>query len=352
MTKILITGGAGFIGSHVVDAVVRRYPSSEIIVLDKMNYAANVHFILDHLKSNRIEFVVGDITDYQSMLRVTSGVSLLLNLAAESHVGRSFDNSMDFTRTNTFGTHVLLEAARQQNVTRFIHVSTDEVYGEVLGEAAREDQPLHPNNPYSGSKAAAEMIIQSYWRSFQAAAIIVRANNMFGERQYPEKIVPKFIVQGLQGEKLTVHGDGSHRRHYLAVEDFAEALLRIVENGELGRAYNVGGDEEYSNLTVAGMICQELGLDPKSRIVFDTDRPFNDRRYAVDYSRIKGMGWSPRRTLTGSLPALVAWYRRHHNIFSRFAEGDGAASMESRLNRRDGVGAAKIGRSTDLARGK
>src|SRR5882757_4887532 len=194
MNKILITGGAGFIGSHVVDALVARYPSSDIVVLDKMNYAANINFIIDHLKSDRIRFVVGDITDYSGMLAATRGVDLVFNLAAESHVGRSFDNSMEFTRTNTLGTHVILEASRQQNVSRFIHVSTDEVYGEVLGDNALEDQPLHPNNPYSGSKAAAEMIIQSYWRSFGASAAIVRANNIYGIRQYPEKIIPKFII--------------------------------------------------------------------------------------------------------------------------------------------------------------
>jgi UDP-glucose 4,6-dehydratase len=320
MTKILITGGAGFIGSHVVDAAVARYPQSEIIVLDKMNYAANVHFIFDHLRSGRVKLVVADIGDYEGMLRATHGVKLLLNLAAESHVGRSFNNSMEFTRTNTLGTHVLLEAARQQGVERFVHVSTDEVYGEVLEEAATEKHPLHPNNPYSGSKAAAEMIIQSYWRSFGSASIIVRANNIFGMRQYPEKIIPKFIVQGLSGKSMALHGDGTYRRHYLAAQDFARALLLIAENGELCSAYNVGGTEEYENRTIAKMICAELGLDPEKSIRFERDRPFNDRRYAVDDSRVRLMGWMPEIKLKNALPDLVAWYRRHHNLFSGDSE--------------------------------
>lgn len=328
--KILITGGAGFIGSHVVDATVARYPEADITVLDKMNYAANVHFILDHLQSGRIGFVVGDITDYQGMLSATRGVDLLLNLAAESHVGRSFNNSMEFTRTNTLGTHVLLEAARQQGVSRFIHVSTDEVYGEVLGSPAREDRPLHPNNPYSGSKAAAEMIIQSYWRSFGAAAIIVRANNMFGARQYPEKIVPKFIVQALAGKKLVLHGNGSHRRHYLAAQDFAEALLLIAEGGEIASVYNIGGEEEYENVAVAQMICAQVGIDPAKHITFSADRPFNDRRYAVDYGRIRAMGWSPRRRLNDSLADLVTWYTRHLNVFTRLADDEDGEWMEYR----------------------
>jgi dTDP-glucose 4,6-dehydratase len=315
MAKILITGGAGFIGSHVVDAVVGRFTNAEIVILDKMNYAANINFVIEHLLSARIKFHVADITDYNGMLSATKGVDLLINLAAESHVGRSFSSSIDFTRTNTLGTHVLLEAARQQNVARVIHVSTDEVYGEVITGAASESFPLHPNNPYSGSKAAAEMIIQSYWRSFNSPAIIVRANNIFGRRQYPEKIIPKCIFHAMEGTSLTIHGDGKHLRHYLAAEDFAEALMVIAERGELGTAYNVGGVEEYSNLAVATMICEEFGIDPKKSIVHEPDRPFNDRRYAVDYSRVAAMGWRPRRKLKESLPQLVQWYRENSTLW-------------------------------------
>jgi dTDP-glucose 4,6-dehydratase len=229
---------------------------------------------------------------------------------------------MEFTRTNTLGTHVILEAARQQKVSRFIHVSTDEVYGEVLTAGALEDQPLHPNNPYSGSKAAAEMIIQSYWRSFGAPAAIVRANNIFGSRQFPEKIIPKFIVHALEGKTLPLHGDGTHRRHYLAAQDFAAALILIAEEGELGSAYNVGAEEEYSNVAVAEMICKQVGGNPSTQIVFETDRPFNDRRYAIDSSRIKALGWSPRRRLESDLPDIVNWYRSNRYIFSHDADGE------------------------------
>jgi dTDP-glucose 4,6-dehydratase len=315
MNNILITGGAGFIGSHVVDAVVARYPRSQITILDKMNYAANINFIIDHLKADRIKFIVGDITDYPAMLAATRGVDLVLNLAAESHVGRSFDNSMEFTRTNTFGTHVILEAARQQNVSRFIHVSTDEVYGEVLTGSAAEDRPLHPNNPYSGSKAAAEMIIQSYWRSFKARATIVRANNIFGIRQYPEKIIPKFILQAIEGTPMTIHGDGAHRRHYLAAQDFSSALILLAEYGEVGQAYNVGADEEYSNYAIAEMVCRQAGCLPSQNICFETDRPFNDRRYAIDSRKVKALGWSPQRRLPEDLPDIMTWYRTNRNIF-------------------------------------
>jgi len=322
INKILITGGAGFIGSHVVDATVERYPDAEITVLDKMNYAANVHFILKHVTARRVDLVVGDVADFPAMIDATRGVDLVLHLAAESHVGRSFANSMEFTRTNTLGTHVLLEAAQQNKVKRFVHVSTDEVYGEILDRPATEAQPLHPNNPYSGSKAAAEMIIQSYWRSFRAPIVISRANNIFGTRQFPEKIIPRFICRALAGETLPIHGDGRHMRHYLAAQDFAKALLLTAQEGELGLAYNIGGADEYSNLDVAKMICETIGIDPDKHIEFEADRPFNDRRYAVDWSRIQTMGWKPERRLKDSLADMVGWYKENYHLFKRHLEGN------------------------------
>ncbi len=313
--KILITGGAGFIGSHVVDAIISQYPESRVIVFDKMNYAANIHFLLHHIQNGRVQLVVGDIADFPAVMTVMKGVDLVLNLAAESHVGRSFGNSIEFTRTNTLGTHMLIEAARRHGVGRFIHISTDEVYGEILTGAASEAQPLHPNNPYSGSKAAAEMIIQSYRRSFGLPVIITRANNMFGTRQFPEKIIPKFIINTLKSQPMVLHGDGSHLRHYLAAQDFAQALTLIVENGRLGEAYNVGSDEEYSNVEIARLICGAMGADPINSIKYERDRPFNDRRYSVDCSKVKALGWSPTRSLRQQLPEVIEWYRDNQGLF-------------------------------------
>jgi dTDP-glucose 4,6-dehydratase len=214
------------------------------------------------------------------------------------------------------GTHVILYASRQRNVARFIHVSTDEVYGEVLADGATEEHPLHPNNPYSGSKAAAEMIIQSYWRSFGTNAIIVRANNIFGPRQFPEKIIPRFIVHAIDGRKMPLHGNGTHRRYYLAAQDFAAALLLIAESGELQTIYNVGAEEEYSNFAIAEMICKQTGTDPSAQIEFGADRPFNDRRYALNTARIKSLGWTTRHRLAIDLPGLVSWYRGNRHMFA------------------------------------
>lgn len=313
--KIVITGGAGFIGSHIVDAAVERYPAAQILVFDKMNYASNVNYILDHIRHNRIRLMVGDIADINYASFVLKDADLVINLAAESHVGRSFENSIDFSRTNTLGAHVLLEAARRHKVKRFVHVSTDEVYGEVLEGAASESSPLHPNNPYSGSKAAAEMIVQSYRWSFGMPILTVRANNIFGIRQFPEKIIPKFLVRGIENSVMMLHGNGEHRRHYLNALDFAAALFMIVKQGNDGDIFNVGSDEEYTNLEVANMICRTLSLDPAKHIGFERDRPFNDRRYAVDYSKIASLGWKPLHRLSKELPAMADWYRKNRGLF-------------------------------------
>lgn len=320
--RIVITGGAGFIGSHVVDVAVERFPEATILVFDKMNYASNVNNIIDHIRQNRVRLMVGDIADINFASAVIGGADLVINLAAESHVGRSFGNSIDFSRTNTLGTHVLLEAARRHKTKCFVHVSTDEVYGEVLEGAASESSPLHPNNPYSGSKAAAEMIVQSYRWSFGMPVLTVRANNIFGIRQFPEKIVPKFLVRGLENGIMMLHGDGSHRRHYLNVADFAAALFLIVQHGKGGDIFNVGSDEEYTNLEVANMICRTLSLDPAKHIGFERDRPFNDRRYAVDYSKIARLGWKPTRRLSDELRAMAEWYKANRSLFPEDLDWD------------------------------
>jgi dTDP-glucose 4,6-dehydratase len=319
--KILITGGAGFIGSHVVDKVVSHYQNAEIIVLDKLTYAANVNFILDHIRMNRIRLVAGDICDPDVVFEHTKGVDLLFHVAAESHVGRSFGNSIEFTKTNTLGTHVLLEAARQNKIGRFVHVSTDEVYGEVMEGEADEKHPLHPNNPYSASKAAAEMVLQGYIRSFALPIVTVRANNIFGTRQFPEKIIPKFTSQLIKGQKITLHGQGQHTRHYLAAEDFASALVMLAENAKDHDVFNIGTHEEYSNLEVARMICAEMGKDPEKEIIYVEDRPFNDQRYSVNSDKIDALGWAPAFKLKDRLPLVIGWYKENQHLFPESLDG-------------------------------
>jgi UDP-glucose 4,6-dehydratase len=308
MKKIVITGGAGFIGSHIVEHFARTYPTAEIVVLDKMTYAADIRNIFQLMREKRFHLTVGNICDLDTCQRAVQGAHLVIHAAAESHVDNSFGNSLEFTQTNVFGTHCLMEACRHEGVERIIHVSTDEVYGEVLSGTADENALLRPTNPYSASKAAAEMIISGYLRSYKLPVVMVRANNIFGIRQYPEKIIPKFMISLMMGRKLTLHGSGENRRHYLSAWDFAEALDILARFGEVGGCYNIGTVEEYTNMEMASMISALFGLDAEDTVTHVTDRPFNDFRYAVDWSLMASLGWKPKRSLRDELPVLAQWY--------------------------------------------
>ncbi len=323
MNRILITGGAGFIGSHVVERMMRQYPHAEFQILDKMTYAADIRNLDGMLDWERCHLVVGDLADFDLCTRATRDVDCVLHLAAESHVDNSFGNSLQFTRSNTLGTHCLLEACRINKVPRIIHVSTDEVYGEILEGVHSERDLLNPTNPYSASKAGADMIAISYIHSFKLPLIIVRGNNIFGIRQYPEKIIPKFSLLAIAGNKMTLHGSGKNRRRYLAVEDFTDALALLLESGKVGEIYNVGTDLEYENLDIARMICDIFELRFEDVVRFVDDRPFNDFRYALDSSKLQGLGWLPKRPLATTLPGVVNWYKQNYsrylNQFSRRA---------------------------------
>lgn len=311
MKKIVITGGAGYIGSHIVEKFAADYPDAAITVLDKMTYAAHIDNLLPLITPGRIELVVGDICDTAACDRVVKNADLVIHAAAESHVDNSFSSSLEFTHTNVYGTHCIMESCRKAEVPKIIHVSTDEVYGEVKSGSVNEDAVLKPTNPYSASKAAAEMIINGYKQSYKLPVIIIRANNIFGIRQYPEKIIPKFILSLMMGKKLTLHGSGQNRRHYLSAHDLSAALKLLVEKGEIGGCYNIGTTEEYTNLQMAAMICAQFDLKAEDYISHVTDRPFNDARYAVDWSRLSALGWAPRHSLHADLPAIVTWYAKN-----------------------------------------
>ena len=309
MQRIVITGGAGFAGSHIVDKFQQRYPTSEIIVFDRMTYAGDVRNLMPHLVSGRVRLVVADVAELDACMRIVEGADLVVHAAAESHVDNSFGNSREFTRTNVLGTHCLVEACRAQRVPRIIHISTDEVYGEVMEGAADEEGLLNPTNPYSASKAAAEMIIRGYIRSFDAQVLLIRANNLYGIRQYPEKIIPRFICHMLLDRKLPLHGDGKARRHYLSARDFADAVVLLAERGEIGQTYNVGTTEEYTNHEIASLVAQSFGRKPEEVIEYVSDRPFNDSRYSISWDKLARMGWAPRRRLATDLSGLVDWFQ-------------------------------------------
>jgi UDP-glucose 4,6-dehydratase len=324
MSSIVITGGAGFAGSHIVDEVCRVYPNDEVLILDKMTYAGDVRNVGHHVFSNRAQLMVGDVAEPDVCRRAVKSARLVIHAAAESHVDNSFGNSLEFTRTNVLGTHSLMEACREARVPKIVHVSTDEVYGEVLDGAVDEAAVLKPTNPYSSSKAAAEMIIRGYTQSYQMPIITVRANNLYGTRQFPEKIIPRFICHMLVGRRLPLHGNGQNRRHYLSAIDFARAVCFIAENGDIGEIYNIGTDEEFTNLQIAALIAGLFGVDADLVCDYVPDRLFNDGRYSISWDKLSSKGWSPRNSLRKDIGSLLEWYRAH---LWRYATLFGSAAL-------------------------
>lgn len=317
--SVLLTGGAGFIGSHVLSRLVRVFPEATFCCLDKLDYCASLRNLEDVLEHPSFQFVQGDITsaDLVRHLLQEFRVDTVLHFAAETHVDNSFGNSIRFSQSNILGTHVLLECVRQvaPQVRRFIHVSTDEVYGENReeNECFHERSILSPSNPYAATKAAAEMLVRSYHASFHLPVLITRGNNTFGPRQYPEKIIPYFISRLARGLSCTIHGDGSHRRSFLYIDDAVDAFELILRSGEVGETYNIGSDTELSTLQVAQKLSTCYGLT--ENIEFMEDRPFNDVRYRIDSGRLQSLGWKPAVDFDIGLERTIEWYRDHPNYW-------------------------------------
>ena len=305
--KILITGGAGFMGSNFVRLMVNKYPEHEIINYDKLTYAADLGSLDDIKSKKNYKFVKGDVADFKFLVKFTKDIDCVIHLAAESHVDNSIGNSLIFTMSNTYGTHALLEAARLNNIKKFVHVSTDEVYGDIEKGSFRENSMLSPNNPYSASKAGAEMIARSYNKTYKMPLVIVRSNNVFGPYQFPEKIVPRFITSLLENKKVPLHGNGSNIRTYIYTEDFSNALDIVFAKGKAGEIYNIGTNDEISNLELAKLTIKKMKKTEKD-IDFVQDRPFNDKRYSVDAEKIKSLGWKQQHSFDESLDKTIKWY--------------------------------------------
>jgi len=315
--NILITGAAGFIASHVANRLMRNYPHYKIVVLDKLDYCSNLKNLLPSKASQNFKFVKGDIgsADLVNYLLITEGIDTIMHFAAQTHVDNSFGNSFEFTKNNIYGTHVLLEACKVTGtVCRFIHVSTDEVYGETEADAIvgnHEASQLLPTNPYSATKAGAEMLVMAYGRSYGLPVITTRGNNVYGPNQFPEKLIPKFILLAMQGKPLPIHGDGSNVRSYLYCEDVAEAFEVVLHKGSIGHVYNIGTKKERTVLNVARDICNLFNLDCEKSIQFVDNRPFNDQRYFLDDAKLKELGWQERTTWEEGLRKTLQWYTSH-----------------------------------------
>ncbi|EAX84465.1 NAD dependent epimerase/dehydratase family protein [Trichomonas vaginalis G3] len=313
---ILLTGGAGFIGSHVCNHLVLKYPDVKIICLDVMDYCANLRNLEEIMNKPNFLFIKGSINNVElvSYIMKTHAVDTVMHFAAQSHVDRSFGNSLEFTHTNILGTHVLLECAKQNNIKRFIHVSTDEVYGEVLSGCAEEEKSiLCPTNPYACSKAGAEFMCQAYIRSFNMPIIITRGNNVFGPKQFPEKVIPKFTLLLKAGHKCCIHGDGSALRNFLHTSDVVQAFDTILHKGKLHQIYNIGTDFEISVLEMTKKLIKVLNMPgkPEDWIEFVPDRAFNDSRYMINSSKLIALGWHANTDFDTLLKETVQWYLDH-----------------------------------------
>ncbi|KAK6351885.1 hypothetical protein TWF718_005030 [Orbilia javanica] len=316
--NIMITGGAGFIACWLVRHLTVTYPHAyKIVSFDKLDYCASLNNTRMLNDKSNFEFYHGDITDPEDVKGCIKkyNIDTIFHFAAQSHVDLSFGNSYQFTDTNVYGTHVLLECAKNLGIKKFVHISTDEVYGEVEedGDDLLETSILAPTNPYAASKAAAEMLVNAYYKSFKLPVIIVRSNNVYGPHQFPEKVIPKFSCLLNRGGKLLLHGDGKHTRRYLFAGDAADAFDTILHKGQIGQIYNVGSYDEISNIELCQRLIKEFGhpAEKYSEIVEHViDRPFNDRRYAVDGTKLRNLGWDQKTKFEDGLKLTVEWYRK------------------------------------------
>ena len=312
--RVLVTGGCGFIGSHFVKRLVAG--GDEVVVLDKLTYSGN----LANLEGVDHTFVHGDIADPVAVAGAGEGCHAVVNFAAETHVDRSILAAGDFVRTDVIGTHVLLEWARGSGA-RFVQVSTDEVYGDVpAGAASKEDDPLRPSSPYAASKAGGDLQVLAYVRTFGVEAVITRGANAYGPFQHPEKMIPLFVTNALDGEPLPVYGDGHQQRAWVYVEDKCAAIDLVLRKGEPGGVYNIGG-EERDNLEVTKLILELSGAD-QGLVRHVADRPGHDRRYGLDSTRIHALGWTPRRAFEQGLAETVAWYRERRDWWEPIKSGE------------------------------
>lgn len=321
--KILVTGGAGFIGSNFIRDVLRGRPENLIINLDKLTPAANLENLAEIESNSRYQFHKGDICEQGDVASVIDGVDAVIHCAAESHVDRSIADAKSFVETNVQETYNLLDMSRRYKVGRVVHVSTDEGYGSIEpGQSASESSMIAPNSPYAASKAAADLLARSFWQTYHFPVIITRASNNYGPCQFPEKLIPLMITNALEGKRLPVYGDGLNERDWIYVEDHSRALDRVLDGGRAGGTYNIGGAEPVSNLAVVRQILQILGK-AEDLIEFVPDRPSHDRRYALDSAKIqRELGWKPQTTLAEGLSRTVEWYRAHPDWILKTKSGE------------------------------
>lgn len=324
MPRLLITGGCGFIGSNFIRHLIQAEPTISIVNFDLLTYAGNPDNLADLAGNPRYQFIQGDITDREAVrAALGQGVTDLIHFAAESHVDRSIHDSGPFVRTNVLGTQILLDAAREFRLSRYLQISTDEVYGS-LGSTGyfTEATPLAPNSPYAASKAAADLLVHSYVHTFGLPAVITRCSNNYGPFQFPEKLIPLFITNLLRDEPVPVYGDGQNVRDWIHVRDHCRAIEKVWRNGRVGEVYNIGGRCEKTNLELTHDLLKAVGK-PTSLIRYVPDRPGHDRRYAIDCAKMESeLGWRPTVSFAEGLSETVRWYQDHAAWVARVRSGE------------------------------
>ncbi len=310
--KILVTGGAGFIGSNFIRYQIINNPSHKIVNLDKITYCGNLENLKDIENNPNYKFIKGDITDknFVDNLMGEEKPDCIINFAAESHVDNSILDPLAFTKTNILGTNILLEVSRHYQIKKFIQISTDEVYGSIKDGKFKEDDSLKPNSPYSASKAAADLLVRSFVKTYNFPVIIVRPSNNFGPYQYTEKFIPLFITNLLQNKKVPLYGKGKNMREWIYVEDTCSGIDKVLNKGEIGEIYNLGSEEEKSNIDIAKTLQKKL-QEGKDMIKFVEDRKGHDFRYFLDSSKIRKLGWKPRHKFEESLLKTIDWYKNN-----------------------------------------
>lgn len=335
MQTLLVTGAAGFIGSNFVHYMLDRYDDLRLVVFDKLTYAGNLDNLKDVAGDPRYTFVQGDICDHTAVAAALAehGIDAVVNFAAETHVDRSILDPDAFIHTNNVGTYVLLEESHRHGVERFLHVSTDEVYGSIPEGFFREGDPLEPNSPYAASKAGADLMARAYHETYGMQTVVTRGSNTFGPYQYPEKLLPLFITNALDDEPLPLYGDGMQVRDWLYVEDHCAGIDTVLRHGTPGEAYNLGGENERHNVDVIHQMLDLLGK-PESLIRHVTDRPGHDRRYALDNTRLRALGWQHAHTFDEALERTVRWYVDNEWWWRKIKSGEFRAYYEKQYAER------------------
>jgi dTDP-glucose 4,6-dehydratase len=332
MNRILVTGGAGFIGSNFVRYLLDTYPEIHVVNLDKLTYAGNLEN-LEGIDRSRYTFIRGDIADAEAVKAAMAGCDAAVNFAAETHVDRSILGASEFVETDVRGVYNLVEAGRQLGVQRVILVSTDEVYGSIAEGSFREMDPVRPRNPYSASKAGGELIGLAYFHTFGVPVIITRGSNTYGPYQHPEKVLPLFITNAIEGLSLPLYGDGRNVRDWLYVEDHCRGIDYVLRRGQPGEVYNIAGENERENIVVTRRILELLGKG-EGLIKLVTDRPGHDRRYSIDPGKLKRLGWAPKMSWDHGIAHTVKWYHANEPWWRKIKEGEFRNYYEEQYGRR------------------